>query len=100
MEEYTFKELFFQGGIAWTAAVILDSGQLQGPIISYPLKLKLGSRPNHEIKFTEIASYIIQLSVISDPDKSTKKKLEDHKMNVLEISVAGSFTSHKAALFV
>ena len=33
VEEGIFKELFSQEGIAWKISLLLDAGQLQGPII-------------------------------------------------------------------
>ena len=80
--------------------MLLEKVQFQGHIISNPFKAKTGSRPTHEIRFTEKNSEINQWSGISELDKFTKKKLEKYKMNVLEIFVAESYASQKADIFL
>ena len=42
MDEYILKALFSQVGITGTFSVLLDVGQLQGPIIFKQFKAKTG----------------------------------------------------------
>ena len=80
--------------------MILDAGNLKGLMISNPFKAKVGSCSIHEIQFNEKTAEIIQSSGISHPQKYTKQKLEKHRMNLLEIFVAYSYTYQKVNIFV
>ena len=80
--------------------MLLDLGQLQGPIVSKLFKEKMGSCSTHEIQSTNKTEDIIQSLGISGPKKFTKQKLGKNKMNVMGISSSHNYTSKKAAIFV
>ena len=61
VEEDIFKSLWFQVGNVGTTSMLLDAWQLQGPIISNPLKAKRGI--GYSCSLTRIHPEIIKVSM-------------------------------------